>query len=80
MVAPEIAHTLVNTVRLAEAEIVNENQMLKVLASLGTGLAVFAHEMKTVSLEVAVSASELDGLAADLARHRPGRPERASGQ
>lgn len=65
-VAPEVADKLVKAVRRAEAEIVNENQMLKVLASLGTGLAVFAHEMKTVSLDVAVSASELDRLATDL--------------
>jgi signal transduction histidine kinase/anti-sigma regulatory factor (Ser/Thr protein kinase) len=65
-VSPEFAEQLVSEVRHAESEIVSENQMLKVLASLGTGIAVFAHEMKTVSLDVAVSATELDRLAGDL--------------
>lgn len=65
-VAPEVADELVRTVRRAEDELLTENQMLKVLASLGTGVAVFAHEMKTVSLEVAVSAAELDRVSAEL--------------
>lgn len=65
-VPPDVAVRLVEEVRRAEQGILNENQMLKVLASLGTGLAVFAHEMKTVSLDVAVSAKRLDQLAADL--------------
>lgn len=65
-VEPELADYLVRVVEQAEGEIIGENQMLKVLASLGTGLAVFAHEMKTVSLEVAVSAKELDQISAEL--------------
>ncbi len=63
---PAFAEHLVQVVKQAEQEIIGENQMLKVLASLGTGLAVFAHEMKTVSLEVAVAARELDDLSKDL--------------
>lgn len=65
-VDPDLASRLLRVVRQAERELISENQMLKVLASLGTGLAVFAHEMKTVSLDVAVSAKELDELSVEL--------------
>lgn len=65
-VGPELAEHLIRVVHHSENEIVGENQMLKVLASLGTGLAVFAHEMKTVNLEVAVATTEFDRLAGEL--------------
>jgi len=56
---PEVAQQLVKVVQEAEREreedLLREQQMLRVLASLGTGLAVFAHEMKSVATPVAVA-------------------------
>jgi signal transduction histidine kinase len=60
---PDIAQQLVRVVQDAERErdedLLREQQMLRVLASLGTGLAVFAHEMKSVATPVAVAKDSL---------------------
>jgi signal transduction histidine kinase len=64
---PVIAQQLVKVVQEAERErdeeLLREQQMLRVLASLGTGLAVFAHEMKSVATPIAVTKDSLLKLA-----------------
>jgi signal transduction histidine kinase len=67
---PIVAQQLVKVVQEAERErdedLLREQQMLRVLASLGTGLAVFAHEMKSVATPVAVAKDSLLKIAERL--------------
>lgn len=53
---------LVDLAQRAERAQIKEIQMLRVLASLGTGLAVFGHEFKGIGTSLAVAAVQLDGL------------------
>lgn len=67
---PTVAQQLVKVVQEAERErdedLLREQQMLRVLASLGTGLAVFAHEMKSVTTPIAVAKDSLQTIAERL--------------
>jgi signal transduction histidine kinase len=67
---PIIGQQLVKVVQEAERErdedLLREQEMLRVLASLGTGIAVFAHEMKSVATPVAVAKDSLLKIAERL--------------
>jgi signal transduction histidine kinase len=68
--SPVVAQQLVKVVQEAERErdedLLREQQMLRVLASLGAGLAVFAHEMKSVTTPIAVAKDSLQTIAERL--------------
>jgi len=53
---------LQETVEESERELLNENAMLRVLASLGTGLATYAHELRMVGKGIGIAAQEIEGL------------------
>jgi signal transduction histidine kinase len=67
---PLIGQQLVKVVQEAEREmdedLLREQEMLRVLASLGTGIAVFAHEMKSVATPLAVAKDSLLTVADEL--------------
>jgi signal transduction histidine kinase len=69
-IRPEVAQQLVKVVQEAERErdedLLREQEMLRVLASLGTGLAVFAHEMISVATPIAVAKDSLQRIAERL--------------
>ena len=54
---------LIQKVEEAERELLDENAMLRVLASLGTGLAAFSHELRMVGSSVSFATQEIEKLA-----------------
>ncbi len=51
---------IVQVVEESERELLDENSMLKVLASLGTGLATFAHELRTIGNSIGIAKQEIE--------------------